>query len=179
MQEIWFDPWVRKILWRRQWQSTPVFLPGESHGQRSLEGYNPWDHKESDSTESLSMHACKPMSPQQNTNEKTSTWGEQPSTLRSLKAQSQGELGLHLVPWGPSTPSTLSALSSPLVPPAPALLLGHGPASAYSARNAHSTGGRKAWGQQMPACESWLLHLKFSGILWAGWQLKNTSHGEK
>ena len=33
-----FDSWVRKILWRRKWQPTPVFLPGESHGQRSLTG---------------------------------------------------------------------------------------------------------------------------------------------
>ena len=37
-----FNPWVGKILWRRKWQPTPVFLPGESHGQRSLEGYSPW-----------------------------------------------------------------------------------------------------------------------------------------
>ena len=36
------DPWVGKILWRRKWQSTPVFLPGEVHGQRSLGGYSPW-----------------------------------------------------------------------------------------------------------------------------------------
>ena len=43
-----FDPWVRKIPWRRRWQPTPVFLPGESHGQRSLVGYSLWDHKESD-----------------------------------------------------------------------------------------------------------------------------------
>ena len=35
----------------RSWQHTPVFLPGESHGQRSLVGYNPWGHKESDMTE--------------------------------------------------------------------------------------------------------------------------------
>ena len=34
-----FDPWVGKIHWRRKWQPTPVFLPGESHGQRSLAGY--------------------------------------------------------------------------------------------------------------------------------------------
>ena len=47
MQEIWFYPWVRKILWRRKWQPSPVFLFGESHGQRSLEGYSPWGHKES------------------------------------------------------------------------------------------------------------------------------------
>ena len=37
-----FDPWVGKIPWRRAWQPTPVFLPGESHGQRSLVGYSPW-----------------------------------------------------------------------------------------------------------------------------------------
>ena len=36
-----FDPWVGKIPWRRAWQPTPVFLPGESHGQRSLAGYSP------------------------------------------------------------------------------------------------------------------------------------------
>ena len=34
-----FDPWVGKISWRRAWQPTPVFLPGKSHGQRSLEDY--------------------------------------------------------------------------------------------------------------------------------------------
>ena len=38
---LWFDPWVVKIPWRRAWQPTPVFLPGESHGQRSLAGYSP------------------------------------------------------------------------------------------------------------------------------------------
>ena len=37
-----FDPWVRKIPWRRAWQPTPVSLSGESHGQRSLVGYSPW-----------------------------------------------------------------------------------------------------------------------------------------
>ena len=37
--------------WRRKWQPTPVFLPGESHGWRSLAGYGPWGHKESDTTE--------------------------------------------------------------------------------------------------------------------------------
>ena len=36
-----FDPRVRKIPWKRAWQPSPVFLPGESHGQRSLEGYSP------------------------------------------------------------------------------------------------------------------------------------------
>ena len=41
-----FDPWVGKIPWSRKWQPTPVFLPGESHGQRSLVGYSPWGCKE-------------------------------------------------------------------------------------------------------------------------------------
>ena len=48
-----FDPWVRKIPWRRKWQPTPVLLPGKSHGQRSLVGYSPWGHQESDTTERL------------------------------------------------------------------------------------------------------------------------------
>ena len=46
-----FDPWVEKTLWRRAWQTTAVFLPGKSHGQRSLAGYSPWGHKESDTIE--------------------------------------------------------------------------------------------------------------------------------
>ena len=44
---------VRKIPWRRKWQSTPALLPGKSHGWRSLIGYSPWGHKESDTTEWL------------------------------------------------------------------------------------------------------------------------------
>ena len=40
-----FDPWVRKIHWRRKWQLTPVFPPGKSYGQRNLVGYSPWGHK--------------------------------------------------------------------------------------------------------------------------------------
>ena len=41
-----FDPWVRKISWRREWLPTSVFLLGESHGQKSLVRYSPWSHKE-------------------------------------------------------------------------------------------------------------------------------------
>ena len=40
-----FDPWVRKIPWRRKSQLTPVFLPEKSDGQRNLAGYSSWDHK--------------------------------------------------------------------------------------------------------------------------------------
>ena len=51
------DPWVKQISWSRKWQPTPVFLPGESHGQRSLVGFSPWASKESDMTEQLRTHA--------------------------------------------------------------------------------------------------------------------------
>ena len=51
MQEKGVNPWDGKIPWRRARQPTPVFLSGESHGQRSLVGYSPHGHKESDTTE--------------------------------------------------------------------------------------------------------------------------------
>ena len=51
-----FNPWVGKIPWRREWLPTPVFWPGELHGQRSLEGYSPGSRKESDTTEQTSLH---------------------------------------------------------------------------------------------------------------------------
>jgi len=50
-KRLGFNPWVGKIPWRRAWQPTPVFLHGESHGQRSLVGYRPWGCKELDMTE--------------------------------------------------------------------------------------------------------------------------------
>ena len=49
--KLGLDPWVRKIPWRKEWQPTPVFLPGISHGQRSLVGYSPRGCKELDTTE--------------------------------------------------------------------------------------------------------------------------------
>ena len=51
-----FNPWVGKIPWRRKQQPTPVFLPGEFHGQGSLEGYSPWGRKELDMTERLNTY---------------------------------------------------------------------------------------------------------------------------
>ena len=50
-----FHPWVRKIPWNREWQATSVFLPWESHGQRSLVGYSPWGHTQSDTTQPAHM----------------------------------------------------------------------------------------------------------------------------
>ena len=51
-----FDPWVRKIPWRRKWQPTPVFLSRKSQGQRSLVGYSQWGHKESYMSEHAHMY---------------------------------------------------------------------------------------------------------------------------
>ena len=48
-------PGLGKIPWRRKWHPTPVFLPGKSYGWRSLAGYSPWGHKESDMTERLRL----------------------------------------------------------------------------------------------------------------------------
>ena len=54
-----YNPWVRKFPWRREWQPTPVFLPGEVHGEMSLVGYSPWGHKESNTTKRLThSHEC-------------------------------------------------------------------------------------------------------------------------
>ena len=50
-----FSIWVRKIPWRSEWLPTPIYLPGESHGQRSLAGYNPWSCKEVDTTEQFTL----------------------------------------------------------------------------------------------------------------------------
>ena len=50
-----FDPWVGTIPWRREWLATPIFWPGEFLGQRSMAGYGPKGHKESDRTEWLSL----------------------------------------------------------------------------------------------------------------------------
>ena len=52
-----FNLWAGKIPWKRAWQPTPVFLPGESHGQKSLAGYSPWGHNELDTTEQLSKQS--------------------------------------------------------------------------------------------------------------------------
>ena len=55
-----FNLWVGKILRRRTWQPTPVYWPGKFHAQRSLAGYSPWGHQESDTTEAT-QHAIRIM----------------------------------------------------------------------------------------------------------------------
>ena len=58
MQETQFNPWVGKIPWRREWQPTPLFLPGKSHGQRSLAGCSPRGPKGSEKSDWLSTQTC-------------------------------------------------------------------------------------------------------------------------
>ena len=58
-KKLRFDSLAGKIPWKRKWKPTLVFLPGKSHGQRSLAGYSPWGHKESDMTERLNMHKLR------------------------------------------------------------------------------------------------------------------------
>ena len=53
--DLRFYPWFGNIPWRREWQPTPIFLPGEFHGQQSLAGHNPWDYKELDMTRRLTL----------------------------------------------------------------------------------------------------------------------------
>ena len=65
MQDTWFDPWVGKIPWRKEWQPTPVFWPGKSYAQRSLAGYGLRGGKKSDTAEGLThfhMHRGFPSS---------------------------------------------------------------------------------------------------------------------
>ena len=57
-RRLGFDPGVSKIPWRREWLHTPVFLPRDFHGLRSLMGYSPWGHKELNVTELLSSQAA-------------------------------------------------------------------------------------------------------------------------
>ena len=52
---MWVQSLSSKDPWRRKWQPTPVFLPREPHGHRSLAGYGPWGRKESDATEQLTL----------------------------------------------------------------------------------------------------------------------------
>ena len=61
--ETWVQSQAWEDLWRREWQPIPVFLPGKSHGQRSLAGYSPWGHKELDTIEQLFLYHQYPGKP--------------------------------------------------------------------------------------------------------------------
>ena len=76
-----FDPWVRKIPWRSKRPPTPVFLPGKSCGQKNLEGYSPWSHKESDMTWQLHDNIQRHISAGDHNAKHNCTW----ETLHLLK----------------------------------------------------------------------------------------------
>ena len=81
-----FDPWDGKISWRKEWQTTPVFLPENSRRQRSLAGYTPWGCKELDTTERLSINT------------------ETLSSFHQIRTQEicsteEGSLWAMLIPW--------------------------------------------------------------------------------
>ena len=82
MQRWEFDPWVRKTPWRRESQPTPGFLPGKSHGQRSLTGCSPWGHKELDTTK-----LEKEMSTHSSTLAWKVPWMREPGRLKSMGLQ--------------------------------------------------------------------------------------------
>ena len=82
-----FYPWVRKIPWRKAWQSTPVLLPGESHGKRNLVAYSPWGCKESDITE---HNMEEEMATHCNILAWKIPWTEEPGRLQSMGLQRVG-----------------------------------------------------------------------------------------
>ena len=73
-QRCGFNPWVRKIPWRRKWQSTPVFFPGEFHEQRSLACSSPGGWKDLDTTEQLLL---------------TQTWSQVQNNVRQFTVAQQ------------------------------------------------------------------------------------------
>ena len=90
-ERLGFNPWVGIISWRRKWQHTPVFLPGKSHGWRSLADYSPWDHKELDTTEWLHFLFFTEASTSKNTNHKW--WSARGPVWLSLRVKnSKGPL---------------------------------------------------------------------------------------
>ena len=93
-----FNPWVGKILWRREWLPTPVFLPGEFHGEGSLVGYSR-GHKELDMTEQLTHYTKKLFTGVWNSNVMVSPWF---LLAKSDWSNSQGVLSTWSLQWPPA-----------------------------------------------------------------------------
>ena len=110
-----FSPWVGTIPWRRKWQLTPVFLPGESHGQRSLAGSGPWGLKESDMAGHTHTHTrttqplnakglggcvC-PLCPPEPLHFITAAWGPRKAPLTCVSQEGQGArlMGAGVAAW--------------------------------------------------------------------------------
>ena len=90
-----FNPWFGKIPWRRNWQHTPVFSPGKSHGPRSLVGYYPWGRKELDTAEQLHFHFHR-------TDETVGSFnmGETLTVLREIYHSQKDKYCTVLLTWG-------------------------------------------------------------------------------
>ena len=112
---------VGKIPWRRSWQPTPVLLPGESHGQRSLAGYSPWGCKGSDTTEPLTLilsclgvgSVSTPATCSQEPRNPRSTAAAAPASVpratQSVWPQGQGSLWPRLCVRSQASPNTKQA----------------------------------------------------------------------
>ena len=107
------DPCVKKIPWSRKWQPTLVFLPGKFQWQRSLAGYSPWGHKESDTTEHTQQQKSKRCISL--LNKIITKW--EPGQKRKLGKHSLGQFGEIWLSFFFS-PLTIAALriSSPFLP---------------------------------------------------------------
>ena len=104
-----FDPWVRKIPWRRKWQPTPVSLPGKSHGQWSLVGCSPWGRKESGTTEwiillILSIQCLQTPLPR-NSRDFSHLWYPKLNSMSSLQATPPAKFSLPVMFLSPVTRS--------------------------------------------------------------------------
>ena len=100
-----FNPWVGKIPWSGKWQPTLVFLPGESHGWRSLVGYRPQGHKELDTTEQLNFHFLSIAS---NQNLTQTGWSQMRDLLSHTVKWSRVEAPLRCLPQGLLSPFSAS-----------------------------------------------------------------------
>ena len=98
-----FNSWVRKIPWRRKWQPTPVFLPGDSHGQKSLAGYSTRGLKELDTTEQLHFTSRHHQACSQNKGLSRASWlwtsplpagDRQARAVRARRGQLQTQRGI-------------------------------------------------------------------------------------
>ena len=99
-----------KIPWRRKWQLTPVFLPGESHGWRSLVGYSPWGCKESDTTEQLHFHFLSPMILNHHSYPLKSHLLHKPFKIHLKTSPALSQHGCGDIPWAFSLPSLTPVL---------------------------------------------------------------------
>ena len=91
---------IASIFWRRQWHSTPVFLSRESHGQRSLEGYSPQGHKESDTTEQLSIHIDSIVFPKREKGNCLGGWPlECPSSFKTILPTLKPQIQSLFISW--------------------------------------------------------------------------------